>query len=105
MQKVVDGISDPHSQHKRIAYVGESKCRRDVNGPVLLIRNFRFSSQQPHTISPPYSGAFQSLVLKARIPPITPSVLANRPPIPMKKFRAEATKTTRPQLRRCSGLA
>ena len=35
MQKVVDRISDPHSQHKRIAYDGEPKCRLDMNGPVL----------------------------------------------------------------------
>src|SRR5450756_2307028 len=32
---MVDRISDPHSQHKWITYVGEPNCRLDVNGPVL----------------------------------------------------------------------
>jgi len=28
-------MSDPRSQHKQIGYVGEYKCRFDVNGPGL----------------------------------------------------------------------
>src|ERR1017187_5456 len=35
MKKVVDRVSDPHSQHKWIAYFRESNCRLDVSGPMF----------------------------------------------------------------------